>query len=152
MGSTKFTAGSVNWRGVLEENSRRTKWVMLTFLAIYVSLGCIVEMFMVLNQYPQLTVEQAFQLLTHFEIFPYASVSMFAVAAIAIFITIKFNDKIMLMGTDSKEITPETASSLQEKQLYNVIEEMKVAAGMRFMPKVYIIEANYMNAFASGFF
>lgn len=28
---------------------------------------------------------------------------------------------------------------------------MKVAAGMRFMPKVYIIEANYMNAFASGF-
>lgn len=39
---------------------------------------------------------------------------------------------------------------LEEKKLYNVIEEMKVAAGLSFMPKVYIIEADYMNAFASG--
>ena len=151
MGSTKFTAGSVNWRGVLEDNSRRTKWVMLTFLIIYVGLGIIVDILMVMNQYPQLTLDQAVQLLTHFQIFPYASVSMLVVAVLAIFITIKLNDKIMLMGTDSKEITLETAEGLQEKQLYNVIEEMKVAAGMRFMPKVYIIEANYMNAFASGF-
>ena len=35
--------------------------------------------------------------------------------------------------------------------MYNVIEEMRIAAGLRFMPKVFMIEANYMNAFASGF-
>jgi heat shock protein HtpX len=28
---------------------------------------------------------------------------------------------------------------------------MKTAAGLRFMPRVYIIDANYMNAFASGY-
>src|SRR5438270_7626552 len=28
---------------------------------------------------------------------------------------------------------------------------MKVAASIRYMPKVFIIEANYMNAFASGY-
>jgi heat shock protein HtpX len=28
---------------------------------------------------------------------------------------------------------------------------MKIAAGMRYMPKVYLIEADYMNAFASGY-
>jgi heat shock protein HtpX len=60
-------------------------------------------------------------------------------------------DRIMLLGTDSHEVTLETAKNLQEKQLYNVIEEMKVAAGLRFMPKVFIIEADYMNAFASGY-
>ena len=57
----------------------------------------------------------------------------------------------MLLGTQYHEITPETAQSLQEKQLYNVVEEMKVAAGLHYIPKVYIIEANYMNAFASGY-
>jgi heat shock protein HtpX len=40
---------------------------------------------------------------------------------------------------------------LAEKQLYNVIEELKVAAGLHYMPKIYIIEADYMNAFASGY-
>jgi heat shock protein HtpX len=60
-------------------------------------------------------------------------------------------DRIMLLGTDSREITPESAKSLKEKQLYNVVEEMKVAAGLGYMPKVFIIEVNYMNAFASGY-
>ena len=77
---------------------------------------------------------------------------MLAIAGITLLITFSMYDKIMLLGTDSREITPETASlNLQEKQLYNVVEEMKVAAGLTFMPKVFIIEANYMNAFASGY-
>ena len=66
-------------------------------------------------------------------------------------VTYAFYDKLMLMGTEYHEITPETSQNLQEKQLYHVVEEMKVAAGLQFMPKVFIIEANYMNAFASGY-
>src|SRR5205814_6321184 len=38
-----------------------------------------------------------------------------------------------------------------EQQLYNIVEEMKIAAGLNYMPKVFIIEADYMNAFASGY-
>ena len=76
---------------------------------------------------------------------------MAALAVISLMITYSMYDKFMLLGTDSREITPETAQNLQERQLYNVIEEMKVAAGLSFMPKVYIIEADYMNAFASGY-
>ena len=44
----------------------------------------------------------------------------------------------MLLGTEYREITLETAQSLAEKQLYNVVEELKIAAGLRFMPRVYI--------------
>jgi heat shock protein HtpX len=57
----------------------------------------------------------------------------------------------MLLGTDYHEITPETAQTLQEKQLYDVAEELKIAAGLNYMPKIYIINADYMNAFASGY-
>ena len=57
----------------------------------------------------------------------------------------------MLLGTNYHEVTSNNARSLEEKQLYNVVEEMKTAAGLRFMPKVYIINADYMNAFASGY-
>ncbi len=44
-----------------------------------------------------------------------------------------------------------TSSLIPEQQLYNVVEEMKIAAGLRYMPKVFIIDADYMNAFASGY-
>ena len=36
------------------------------------------------------------------------------------------------------------------RQLYHVVEEMKIAGGMQHMPSIYIIDAPYMNAFASG--
>src|SRR5439155_1326631 len=49
------------------------------------------------------------------------------------------------------QITSETAHNVAEKQLYNVVEEMKIAAGLRYTPRVFIIDAEYMNAFASGY-
>jgi len=76
---------------------------------------------------------------------------MVGLAIISLLITFTLYDRIMLLGTDYKEITPETAQTIQEKQLYNVVEEMKVAAGLKFMPKVFLINADYMNAFASGY-
>ena len=89
--------------------------------------------------------------LVTFQATPYATLIMAGLAVVSLLITYSMYDRIMLLGTDSREITAETAQSLQEKQLYNVVEEMKVAAGLQFMPKVFIIEADYMNAFASGF-
>src|SRR5207344_2430282 len=35
-------------------------------------------------------------------------------------------------------------------QLFNVVEEMKVAAGLPKMPKIYIIDEKAPNAFATG--
>jgi heat shock protein HtpX len=57
----------------------------------------------------------------------------------------------MVLGTEYHEITPTTAQNTAESMLYNVIEEMKIAASLSYMPKVYIIDADYMNAFASGY-
>lgn len=140
-----------DWRRQLILNERKTRWVIALFIIIYVAVGLIVDSFVIVSTYPQLTLPQALTLLLTFRVMPFATLLMAAFAAISLIITYSLYDKIMLLGTDSREITPETAKNIRERQLYNVIEEMKVAAGLSFMPKVYIIEADYMNAFASGY-
>ena len=34
--------------------------------------------------------------------------------------------------------------------LYHVVEEMKIASGLSYMPKLYVMPVTYMNAFAAG--
>lgn len=52
---------------------------------------------------------------------------------------------IMLSASNAKEVTPDV-----HPQLFNVVEEMSIAAGMRKMPKIYIIPTDAPNAFATG--
>jgi heat shock protein HtpX len=53
--------------------------------------------------------------------------------------------KILLSLSKAKEVTPDV-----HQQLYNVVEEMKIAAGLPKMPKIYIIDEAAPNAFATG--
>lgn len=141
---------SVDWRQQLQKNRRRTRLVIIMFLALYIGLGIIIDCYLY-NYFTRQPITSILTAIMAGEFFPYATITMGAVAAISLFITYSFYDKLMLLGTSAHEITPETARNLQEKQLYNVVEEMKVAAGLKYMPKVYVIEANYMNAFATGY-
>jgi len=72
-----------------------------------------------------------------------------AIAAIVMIImsliSIKSGSKIMLAASNAKEVTSEV-----HPQLFNVVEEMRIAAGMPKMPKVYIINTDAPNAFATG--
>lgn len=52
---------------------------------------------------------------------------------------------IMLRMSNAREIKKE-----DHPQLYNIVEEMRLAAGMPSMPKVYIIDDPAPNAFAAG--
>ncbi len=54
-------------------------------------------------------------------------------------------DSIMLTMSGAKQVTPDV-----HPQLFNVVEEMKIAAGLPAMPKVYIIDDPAPNAFATG--
>ncbi|KTD27071.1 MULTISPECIES: zinc metalloprotease HtpX [Legionella] len=152
MSLSDYHASVGDWRAQLRRNERKTRWVIALFILIYTVVGLIVDAIVLEEMaYPQISLEQALYALVTLKATPYATLLMFSFAVISLLITYAMYDKIMLLGTDSHEITPENARDLREKQLYNVVEEMKVAAGLRFMPKVYLIEANYMNAFASGY-
>ncbi len=151
MSLSDYHASTADWRLQLQRNERKTRLVILTFIAVYLVVGLIVDVFILQSFYPRATISQCFHALITLQVTPYATLLMAAIALLSLFIAFALYDKLMLLGTDSREITSETAKNLQEQQLYHVVEEMKVAAGLQFMPKVYIIEANYMNAFASGY-
>lgn len=52
---------------------------------------------------------------------------------------------IMLRMSNAREVKKE-----EFPQLYNIVEEMRLSAGMPAMPKVYVIEDDAPNAFAAG--
>lgn len=151
MSLSDYHVSAADWREQIRRNTRKTRIVILLFLTIYVAIGLLVDIFILQSMYSMATLEQCLYALVTFQKIPYATLIMALIALISLLISYAMYDKIMLLGTNYHEITPETAATLQEQQLYNVVEEMKVAAGLRFMPKVYIIEADYMNAFASGY-
>jgi heat shock protein HtpX len=146
-----FIAASTDWRKQLSSNTRRTYMVIGIFFAIYFAIGMLIDVYIYAGQFPRATISQLFFALITFQLFPLVTLIMCGVAAISLFITFSFHNRLMLLGTEYHEVTPETARDVSEQQLYNVVEEMKIAAGLRFMPKVFIIDADYMNAFASGF-
>lgn len=158
---SQYSTQAADWRGQLRRNTTRTYYVMAIFLALYIFVGLLIDVFihhtgvtqMVAQQYPsqaQMTPWQIFIELIHFRIIPYATIIMLGVAVISIFITFAMYDRIMLMGTQAVEVKA-NSTDIAAQQLYNVVEEMKVAAGMRYMPKIFVINADYMNAFASGY-
>ena len=151
MSLSDYHGSATDWREQLKQNERKTQGVIALFILVYLIVGLIVDVFVVHLSYPRAPLEQIFLALITFKVMPYATFLMIAFAVVSIFITYSMYDRIMLLGTEYHEITPETAQSLQEKQLYNVVEEMKVASGLQYMPRVFIIEADYMNAFASGY-
>jgi heat shock protein HtpX len=148
---TNFSTTTADWRKSLRINNRKTILVIGLFFTIYFSLGILVDMYICAGRYPSATLSQIFVGLVTLQLFPLATLVMLGVAAISLFFTFMLHDKLMLLGTEYHEITPETAQNVTEKQLYNVVEEMKIAARLQYMPKVFIIEADYMNAFASGY-
>lgn len=140
-----------DWRASIKKNQSHTIFVIASFILIYVLIGLVFDLYIYSGHYPHASLSQLFSALVTFHLRPTVTMITGAVAIIAVFITFSFHDKLMLLGTEYREITATTANTTEEKQLYNVIEEMKIAAGLSFMPKIFIIDADYMNAFASGY-
>ena len=61
---------------------------------------------------------------------------------------LRFGDRAVLSSAGARQIFSST-TDLQEKQLFNVVDEMRIASGLPF-PRVYIIPDSDPNAFATG--
>lgn len=146
----QFSESTGDWRGTIRRNNRRTYIVISIFIMMYIALGLLIDTFIYVERYYQASPTLMFHYILTGRLFPYATVITTLIAIVSLIIVFGFHDKMMLLGTEYHEIKADS-SILEEKQLYNIIEELKIAAGLRFMPRVYIIEADYMNAFASGY-
>lgn len=80
----------------------------------------------------------------------WSRLGLFAAALMAVvsvgwsMVSLAFGDKMVLTMANAKEIDKADAP-----QLYNVVEEMALAAGVP-MPRVMILETDALNAFATG--
>ena len=68
-----------------------------------------------------------------------------AIWLILTLISLSSGDQILLAASRAKLVTHEV-----HPQLFNVVEEMKIAAGLPTMPRIYIINDPAPNAFATG--
>lgn len=65
--------------------------------------------------------------------------------AFLVFLSFSSGDKIMLAASKAKKVTPDV-----HPMLFNIVEEMTIAAGLPKMPDIYIINDPAPNAFATG--
>ena len=147
----EYTKTTGDWRSSLRQNQTRTRLVILLFFLIYGGIGLLVDLYLYSGHYPKASLSEILTALLTLHLFPIATCIMVVIAAISLWVSYAFYDRLMLLGTEYQEITPETAKTDQQKQLYNVVEEMKISAGLAYMPRVFLINADYMNAFASGY-
>jgi len=68
-----------------------------------------------------------------------------AVWLVLALVSFSSGDQILLAASKAQPVTHDV-----HPQLFNVVEEMKIAAGLPAMPKVYIINDPAPNAFATG--
>lgn len=64
---------------------------------------------------------------------------------VMLLVSFSSGDKILLATAGAREIAHDDAP-----QLYNIVEEMKIASGLSKMPRVFIIDSSVPNAFAVG--
>ena len=147
-----------NWRNIVKQNTLKSYMVIVAFLIIFFILGFLIDLIWYYGQYSGIMTYAGYILsfsdiayfLATLTLKPWATIISLLIAFIWIMATFSYYDKIMLAGTQYHQISPNDLDPLCQR-IYNVTEEMKIAANMLYMPKVYIIEADYMNAFASGF-
>jgi heat shock protein HtpX len=109
---------------IIEENLIRTYLLMGVFVGIIFALGYLASIF-------------------------YENVSIFYIFAL-IGILINFfsyfwGDKIITSITGAKEV-----SRNELPEVYNILENLSISIGLPKTPKLYLIESNVMNAFATG--
>lgn len=146
-----YGSQAADWRQLIQSNQRRTILVISTFILIYIALGLLIDLYFYSQLYINVPLSILFVSIITLKLTPFATLITTTISIISLWITFTWYDKLMLLGTEYHEVTSQNATTLLEKQLYNTVEEMKIAASLRFMPRVYIIEADYMNAFASGY-
>src|SRR3989344_8881691 len=122
-------ARAMDWRAALAANQRKTILVMCSFVLIYLAIGFFIDLY-IYGAFSQNNFMSVFHALIALQIFPMITFASGVVALVAIGITFALHDRIMLLGTTYHPVTESGASDLAEQQLYNLVEELKIAAGL----------------------
>jgi len=118
-------------------NRRNTMWLVVLLLVLGAALGYVIGF----------AIEVAgsgapLDALSPLGLF--LGVVLVGIGGVASIVTFLAGGRVVLRLTGAHEVTPE-----QEPMLHNVVEEMAIAAGLP-KPRVYVMETDALNAFATG--
>ncbi|WP_104698022.1 MULTISPECIES: zinc metalloprotease HtpX [unclassified Helicobacter] len=136
----------MHFQEIIRKNHQKSLFVILTYIAIFVFIGLLADIVYLNAQDFSGTLIK----LISFQIFPTCSFTMLCIASIITLYTINNFDRIMLSGNHYREIDPSKKLSSLELRIYQLLKDLVKKSDLNFTPRLYIMEAPYMNAFASG--
>ncbi len=136
----------MNFDAIIAKNHFKTNAVLATYIIIFVVIGLLADIVRINAE----SFQSAIIDLISFKIFPLVTCCMLLVALVVIFFMITNFKRIMLSGNEYKKINPNVVLKGREREIYAILEELVYESKTNFTPELYIIDASYMNAFASG--
>lgn len=119
---------------LIESNKRRALWLFVALFCVFVVLGALIGEVM-------LPAERPFTGPGIWLGIGVAAIIALILGAVAYWA----GDDIVMSVSRATLVTKD-----QHPQLYNIVEEMQIAAGLGRMPEVYIVADDALNAFATG--
>lgn len=131
----------MDWRTQIASNQRKTAAVLISFLLLYFLMGWLVVA--IVSPHPNIfSLDQLYN--------PYNQniiVGFLGISSLFILIAVFFGARLSVSGAQATLVEK---GNKDYQALYNIVEEMKIASRLRFMPKIYVLDVDYDNAFASG--
>ncbi|TLD95188.1 zinc metalloprotease HtpX [Helicobacter jaachi] len=131
---------------IIAQNRLKTYAVLGIYIVIFILIGLLADIIRINAN----SLQEGFSLLLSFNEFPLITFGMALVACGIVAFSIAQFSRIMLSGNEYKRINPSNVLSRTESMLYRNLQDLLKKANLSFEPALYIIEAPYMNAFASG--
>ncbi|MDD6055609.1 MAG: zinc metalloprotease HtpX [Helicobacter sp.] len=131
---------------IIKENQFKTKCVICLYIFIFAFIGLLVDIVRV----NATSLGGGFYELLSLQKFPLVTFILTIIAFGVIIFTINNFKRILLSGSEYREIMPGSESNSQERELSRILDELVNVANLGFRPKLYIMDAPFMNAFASG--
>lgn len=138
----------MDFRNVIRKNNIRTRFVVMSYIFIMLIIGLLADIATHPNEQLDLF-DNAIEFVTLKEM-PIATFIVLGLTLLGLVYIHFRGHKMMLAGMNAKEINPENATSSEEKQLFNIIEELSLSASLGYIPRLYILESDEPNAFAAG--
>lgn len=144
----------MDFRETIAKNKMMTKVVVMCYIFIMLIVGVLADT--ALRASAEMGLLDNMLTFITFERTPYITMLIMGATIIGIFIIKNFGHKLMMVGINAREIKEfgEGANNdddkMNETRLYNIIQELSIAATLGYTPKLYILETDEMNAFAAG--
>ncbi len=137
-------------RARIHSNHRRSLWAMVVFMCLYLISGMLGDLLW--QHQPQHSLMQSIRTYWTFTEPPWITLLMLGAACVSVWATFYFHDRILLIGTRYRLIEPGQDRLREEEiRVLNIVEELRIGAGLRYTPEVYVLDTFNMNAFTTGF-